>query len=199
MRGDMTVEQMRLGRTEFLAMNNPVRQWLQKHVELRVFRKHLERRGIDLSGKAILDAGCGSGYGSELILEAFRPSRLVAFDLMPEQISIARQRGLDADVFVGNMLDVDLPDRTFDAVFIFGVLHHIPRWRRALEEMARVLKPGAVLLVVEPRVRFNWPEFENGIRSAGFQVLERTGLLLGSFQSYLCRTQCGVNSATRNV
>jgi 2-polyprenyl-3-methyl-5-hydroxy-6-metoxy-1,4-benzoquinol methylase len=78
---------MRLGRTEFLAMNNPVRQWLQKHVEFTVFRKHLERRGIASHGKAILDAGCGSGYSSELILEAFKPSRLVAFGLMPEQMA----------------------------------------------------------------------------------------------------------------
>jgi hypothetical protein len=63
----MSVEQMRLGRIEFLAMNNPLKRWLQKHVEFRVFRRHLEKHHIDLTGKAILDAGCGSGYGTELI------------------------------------------------------------------------------------------------------------------------------------
>jgi methylase of polypeptide subunit release factors len=89
---EMSVEQMRLGRIEFMAMNNPLKRWLQKHVEFRLFRRHLEKHHIDLTGKAILDAGYGSGYGTELIAAAFAPCQLVAFDLMPEQIALARRR-----------------------------------------------------------------------------------------------------------
>jgi SAM-dependent methyltransferase len=168
-------------------MNNPIRRFLQKHVEFRIFKQHLQKHKIDLANKAIMDAGCGSGYSTELIARAFTPSRLVAFDLMPEQIELAKQRGLNADVFVGDMTNLDLPSEAFDAVFIFGVLHHIPTWRQALRGIASVLRPKGVLLVEEPQVRFNWPEFERGIARAGFEVLERSRVLTQSFQSYLAR------------
>jgi ubiquinone/menaquinone biosynthesis C-methylase UbiE len=183
----MAIEQMRLGRTEFAMMNNPIRRFLQRHVEFRVFQQHLRKRKIDLTNKAILDAGCGSGYSTGLIASKFVPSRLVAFDLMPEQIALAKRRGLNADILVGDMTHVELPDNTFDAVFIFGVLHHIPSWRNALREMARVLGPKGVLLVEEPQVRFSWPQFEQGMEDAGFEILERSQILTQGFQSYLAK------------
>jgi len=55
---------MRLGVIEFLAMNNPIRRWIQKHVEFNIFKKHLNNRCIDLEGGVIMDAGCGSGYST---------------------------------------------------------------------------------------------------------------------------------------
>jgi ubiquinone/menaquinone biosynthesis C-methylase UbiE len=183
----MATDQMRLGRTEFAMMNNPVRRFLQKHVEFRVFRQHLCKHGIDLANKAILDAGCGSGYSTELIASEFLPSRLVAFDLMPEQIALAKRRGLNADIFVVDMTHVELPDETFDATFIFGVLHHIPGWRIALREMARVLRLNGVLLVEEPQVRFGWPRFEQGMGDAGLEILEKSQILTPGFQSYLAK------------
>ena len=44
-----------------------------------------------------------------------------------------------------------LPHRnnTFDAIFVFGVLHHVPEWQEALSEIVRVLKPGALLYFEE--------------------------------------------------
>jgi ubiquinone/menaquinone biosynthesis C-methylase UbiE len=168
-------------------MNNPVRRFLQRHIEFRIFRQHLRKHGIDLTNKAILDAGCGSGYSTGLIASEFSPSRLVAFDLMPEQIAFAKRRDLDAEIFVGDMTHVELPDKTFDAVFIFGVLHHIPSWRGALREMARVLGPKGVLLVEEPQVRFSWLQFEQGMSDAGLEILEKGQVLTQGFHSYLAQ------------
>ncbi len=54
--------EMRLGKTEFYAMNNPVRRFIQKYWEFRVFINFLKKQKINLSGKVIIDAGCGSGY-----------------------------------------------------------------------------------------------------------------------------------------
>jgi ubiquinone/menaquinone biosynthesis C-methylase UbiE len=120
-------------------------------------------------------------------VNAFKPSHLIAFDLMPEQIRLARKRHLNVDFFVGSLIDIDTPDQTCDAVFIFGVLHHIPIWQTALGEVARVLKPGGALLVEEPRERFTWPEFEQGLNTAGLKMLGSKKVLGEYFKSYLCQ------------
>ena len=135
----------------------------------------------------LVDAGCGSGYDAGLIAQKFEPSRLVAFDIMPEQIRLALRRVLNAEFFVGDMTHLELPDGMADAVFIFGVLHHVPAWRKALEELWRILAVGGVLLVGEPRERFRWSELEDGIRDAGFEMVERRRLYAGYFRCYLWR------------
>ena len=50
-----------------------------------------------------------------------------------------RARGVGEDAF---LVAIHAADDTYDAVFDFGIIHHIPRWREALDEVARVLKPG---------------------------------------------------------
>ncbi len=197
---------MKLSRIEFLVMNNPFRRLVQKHFEFRIFRQFLKKYNLDLSGKVILDAGCGSGYSSELILKELLPSKLVAFDLMPEQIELAKKRNLQADFFVGDMTRIELPANTFDAVFIFGVLHHIPEWRKAITEIARVLKPGGVFLLEEVKwsfvqtvdhfgfehpkeAMFNWAELEDGLQGAGFKILEKRKIVVEIFKSFLCRKE----------
>ena len=47
-------------------------------------------------------------------------------------------------LFVGDAERIDVPDASFDAVVDYGILHHVPDWRRALREIARVLKPGGM-------------------------------------------------------
>ncbi len=183
----INAEDMRLGKLEFWAMNNPLRRWIQKHTEFKIFKNQLRRCCIDLDGKVIMDAGCGSGYSTELIVKEFHPSHVVAFDYMPEQISLARKRNLKVDFYVGDLTKMDSGDNTFDAVFVFGVLHHIPEWRNALSEISRVLKPNGVLLVDEPRERFNWKDFKFGIKHAGLDILDVKKFFLTYFRAYLCR------------
>ena len=172
---------------EFFAMNNPVKRFFHKHLELRLFKDMLKGHDVDIEGKEIMDAGCGSGYSSRLIMEEFRPSRLFAFDLMPEQIELAKRNHPDIEFSIGSMTDIDAEDESFDAAFIFGVLHHVKKWRTAVTEVFRVLRPGGVLLVEEPRVGFTWPEFEEGIVASGLVVLDSRKFLFSYFRSYICQ------------
>jgi len=194
---------MEMDPRELKFLNTPVRRFFLKHYELRIFKQFLKKNEIDLTGRVILDAGCGSGYSTELITKEFQPKELVAFDIMPEQIELARQRGLAANLFIGDATNIELPSEKFDAVFVFDILHHIPEWRRALIEISRVTKPGGVLLVEEPskealaeveryfkishpeEARFDWPEFMKGLKGAGFRVIESKKIYLGHFQCYL--------------
>lgn len=180
--------EMRLGLPEFLAMNNPLRRWIQKNIEFKIFKNQLREQGFNLKGKIIMDAGCGSGYSTELILKEFQPAQIEAFDYMPEQIKLARKRKLQVDFSVGDLTKIEAGDAMFDALFIFGVLHHIPEWDRALYEVSRVLKPGGVLLVHEPSfIMFTWKDFETGIEKADLEILDVRKFFLAYFRAYLCR------------
>jgi ubiquinone/menaquinone biosynthesis C-methylase UbiE len=198
-------EMSRLNAAELSMMNTTARRLSHRFVELRAFQRLLRRADIDLTGARILDAGCGSGYGLELLSRAFRPSRLVGLDLMPEQIERARRRELDAEIRVGDITAIDEPDASFDAVFVFGILHHVPAWRAAMTELARVLTPGGVLLIEELHgktaelsdrylgtshpiaARFDWPAFRAGLGAAGLEVIAERGLLFSAARSFAAR------------
>lgn len=193
-----------IDRKELRLVNSAVRGFCLRHYEFRTFKEYLKKNRIDLTNKVILDVGCGAGYSSELIIEEFQPKELFAFDILPEEVVLAKQRGLSANLFVGDVTDIKLPSEKFDAVFVFDVLHHVPEWRTALKEINRVLKSGGVLLVQEPRKkaldgierffkihhpeesRFEWPEFIEGLDESGFRVVERRKMYVGHFQSYMC-------------
>ena len=54
-----------------------------------------------------------------------------------------------ADVSVGDVTAIQAPDQSFDAVFDFGVIHHVPAWENAICEVRRVLKPGGIFVFEE--------------------------------------------------
>jgi ubiquinone/menaquinone biosynthesis C-methylase UbiE len=145
---------MLLNRVEYALMNNPVRAAIQRHFEAG----RLLRMGGAMSGGRALEIGCGRGVGSELILRLFGADSVDAFDLDPRMVAKARSRlsayGTRARVWVGDATAISAPDATYDAVFDFGIIHHVPAWRRALAEVDRVLKPAGRFYAEEVLKRF---------------------------------------------
>lgn len=135
---------MQVNDLEFALMNNRVRAGSQRALETPVM---IGARGA-LRGKRVLEVGCGRGVGVEILLEQLGAAEVVAFDFDPRMVDLARERvarfGERARVFVGDVEQMELPDASFDAVVEFGILHHVPNWRSALAEIARVLKPNGV-------------------------------------------------------
>ncbi len=135
-------------------MNNPVRAALQRHFEAR----RLLRMGGAMAGGRALEVGCGCGVGTELILQLFGADAVDAFDLDPRMVEQARERlsryEARVRVWVGDVCAISAQDATYDAVFDFGIIHHVVDWRHALAEVHRVLKPGGRIYAEEVLGRF---------------------------------------------
>ncbi|WP_163802182.1 class I SAM-dependent methyltransferase [Mycolicibacterium sediminis] len=136
-----------MNRAETALINSPPRRWLQRFYEVPVL---LRLGGRIPPGSTALEIGCGSGYGSQLVLQQFGASRIDALDLDPMMIDRAQRRltpfGDQVTLVRGSATDLraalDAGDDSYDAVFDFGIVHHIPKWRTAVAEAARVLAPG---------------------------------------------------------
>jgi ubiquinone/menaquinone biosynthesis C-methylase UbiE len=110
------------------------------------------------SGETVLDVGCGTGT---LTLQAAAlvgaTGRVSGIDPGPKQIARARlkaaRRGLPIDFQVGVIEQLPFPDQSFDVVLSTFVMHMLPDdlKRQGLLEIARVLKPGGRLLIVDTR------------------------------------------------
>jgi SAM-dependent methyltransferase len=98
-------------------------------------------------------------------------------------------------LWTGDVNAIDSADATYDAVFDFGIIHHVPDWRGALREIHRVLRPGGTVyaeevmrsFILHPlwsrlfehprRDRFDADGLARGLEDAGFSVRRRRGLL----------------------
>jgi ubiquinone/menaquinone biosynthesis C-methylase UbiE len=134
---------------ERLAVNNPLRP-LQQRVELSLLKKNMPLK----PGGTILEIGCGRGAGACLIKAMFSPFRIHATDLDMEMIRLShtylsRDERTGITFSAADAADLPFPDDSMDAVFGFGVLHHIPDWQGALSEIVRVLKPGGTYFFEE--------------------------------------------------
>jgi SAM-dependent methyltransferase len=104
--------------------------------------------GTPLTGD-VLELGAGSGDMAESAARAFPGIRLTVTDIDPAMVDTATRRlaGL-APVTVQQADVTALPfdDRSFDVVSSYLMLHHVIEWRAALDEAARVLRPGGVFV-----------------------------------------------------
>jgi len=99
----------------------------------------------------ILDLGCG--IGSQTLLVGRRCRKVVGVDILPEAIETARAQArafegvVDAEFHCGPVETLGLPAASFDKVFSFCVIEHIPNCDEVLAELARLLVPGGELVL----------------------------------------------------
>ena len=131
-----------------------------------------ETAGKDRSVIRVLEVGCGTANNVRFLAE--EGFQAAGIDLSPTAIEFARKRfeslGLEADLRAGDMIDLPWPDNSFDIVLDRGALtqNAYPQVSKMLDEAARVLKPGAVIMA------FTLKSLEHPGRKFGTEVSDNT-------------------------
>jgi trans-aconitate 2-methyltransferase len=102
---------------------------------------------LPLNGdETVLDAGCGSGRVTAMLLERLPHGHVVAVDGAPSMVEVARaQLGDRATVINSDLLELELPEPV-DAAFSNAVFHWVPDHELLYARLAAALKPGAPLV-----------------------------------------------------
>jgi trans-aconitate 2-methyltransferase len=94
----------------------------------------------------VLDAGCGSGRVTRLLIERLPRGRVIGVDSSPSMIEQARAVVRHQDrLIVSDLVDLEL-DEAVDAVFSNAVFHWVLDHRRLFARLAAVMRPGARLV-----------------------------------------------------
>jgi len=155
----------------------------------------------DISGKRLLDAGCGTGHFSKVASE--KGAVVTSMDIGVRLLEKVAEK-CETERVVGSVLDMRYDNNCFDFIISSEVIEHTENPYRAIEEFYRVLKPGGILALTVPN-RFwkwscvianatgirpyegleNWVGFrklKHKLLSSGFHIIRYKGFHLFPFQ-----------------
>jgi SAM-dependent methyltransferase len=101
--------------------------------------------GRDLAGDRVLDVGGGDGYWAGLLRK--RGATVVGLDIDRDKLERGSRLKDAPELVEGDALALPFPDDSFDAVLSVCALEHFPDPKIAIEEMARVMRPGGRLVI----------------------------------------------------
>lgn len=181
---------MKVNWPERIWVNSPVRRYVQQR-EARFFKKL-----NPLSpGVRCLEIGCGCGVGAKIIHETFSPGSIHAIDIDENMLRKARKKmagwqPVPLHLLTGDAQELPYPDRSFDAVFNYGIIHHLEDWQKGIREISRVLRDQGIFYFEEiypplyanplfrrildhPREnRFHGPQYRGALAEAGLILLD---------------------------
>ena len=138
---------------------------------------------VVLKDARMLELGCGAAQRTRELVTRGGVAHIVASEVDERQH--AKNLLLPADPAISfccfGAQDIPEPDQSFDAVFMFKSLHHVPLrlLDRSLREIGRVLKPGGVAYISEPVFAGDFNEVirmfhdESHVRREAFRAMQR--------------------------
>jgi ubiquinone/menaquinone biosynthesis C-methylase UbiE len=112
------------------------------------YHKYLMRQ-IPEPCREVLEIGCGTGRFSRLLAQ--RAERVLALDLSPQMIRLAREGSKpypNIDFVVGDAMTSEFPDDQFDCIATLTTAHHLPA-EAFLRKIRKALKPGGVFVCLD--------------------------------------------------
>jgi ubiquinone/menaquinone biosynthesis C-methylase UbiE len=109
----------------------------------------------DLTGRRVLDIGCGRGGLTAWIARSSRPSLHLAMDFSEVALEKGRLMAAQASLpniewQVADIQNIPCADASVDSAFSCETIEHVPDPPRAVRELARVLRPGGRLFLTTP-------------------------------------------------
>ena len=132
---------------------------LDSHTGLTITRDRLSRMFgplySQLDGKVVLEAGCGAGRFTEVLLES--TSLITAIDLSVAVLANYENNGKNSNLRIARASITELPfeKEQFDIVFCPGVVQHTPNPSKSISELYKQVKPGGWLIL--DQYRYNFP------------------------------------------
>jgi len=123
--------------------------------DLPAYRAAVADSGIRRGGVAI-DVGCGTGRALPPLRDAVGPAGVViALDVTPEMLHAARRPAAiaRASLVIADARALPFPVSSVDAIFAAGLVNHLPDTEAGLRELARVTRPGGLLVLFHPSGR----------------------------------------------
>jgi len=169
--------------------------WWMGYILASPIRRFLERPEELLGpflreGMTVMDYGCGMGFFSIPMAKAVGPSgKVIAVDIQEKMLASLERRARRARLSNIQLLTpndlTSLPDHTVEFVAALHVVHELPDPSAFFRDMARIMKPQAKLLVVEPKFHVNEVELLKSIAAAQSAGFEPT-------QDHVCATRARV-------
>ncbi len=167
-----------------IAVNNPAWDLLLRNFLIRPVVSAIagEQRRL------VLEVGCGQGSTTQTLLKTMPNAFVTATDIDDDQIRLAERRvkSKRAEFLVEHAAEMSFEDGSFDMVVAFNTLHHVPAWRKAVREAARVLRPGGQYVLtgisaeglrlapfrkfVAPKALIDTDDFIKEVKKNGFKV-----------------------------
>ena len=133
------------------------RYWYYRHEAVYEWLRGSVLTGAVDPGAWVLDAGCGEGYGAQLLKQT--ATSVVALDYDAAAIAHVARAYPQLSAVRGNLTALPFPAQTFAAVVSLQVIEHIWDLPGFLRECHRILRPGSVVAVSTP----NRPVFSPGL------------------------------------
>ena len=149
------------------------------------------RRWLPTRDGVILEVGMSSGYFLSQMKASFPQALVVGADSFPEVLESFAKKDPSTPLLGFDLAACPLPDACVDAVVLLNVLEHIQDDAQAMGELARILKPGGILVLEVPAGPRLYDNYDRHLRHfrrytmGGFSSLVRAAGLEAVWRSHL--------------
>jgi malonyl-CoA O-methyltransferase len=141
----------------------------------------------DLSGRRVIDIGCGKGRFARILKDRYPGAKIVGFDLAEAMLRFLPDRVAPCS---GSMTQLPFANESFDAAYATESLEHAVDVELAVAEICRVVKPGGKIIIIDKNAehwgRLKTPHWEKWFRRKELEKLlsRHCGEVSSRFISY---------------